>query len=93
MRITNPIILVLSLIVAVIVTAATGIPVRWIWSSPGGSAYGIGFPVVYQWRYCGGYAPCYWDTFYYLGFIEDLAVWFIVAAVVVFALRKGKVIS
>ncbi len=87
MRLTSTRIVLISLFVGLAVAAASGIPVRWIWSSPGGSAYGIGFPMVYRFRYCGGYAPCYWAKFYIITFIEDAIIWFAIAIVILFTAK------
>lgn len=88
MKLTNSKLLFCSLIIGLALAAVSGVPVRWIWSSPGGSAYGIGFPIVYQFQYCGGYAPCYWAQFYKIGFLEDVLVWFVISSAILAITRK-----
>jgi hypothetical protein len=90
MELTNSKLLFCSLIIGLALAVASGVPVRWIWSSPGGSAYGIGFPIVYQFQYCGGYAPCYWAQFYKIGFLEDVLLWFIISSAILAIARKLK---
>ena len=79
--------LIVALVSGIILTAVSGIPVRWLWSSPGGSAYGAGFPEAYVNEYCGGYAPCYWTPLYALALAEDVAFWFFIATAFLYALK------
>lgn len=89
MKLTNARILLISLIAGLVIATASGIPVRWLWSSPGGSAYGIGFPMAYRFKYCGGYAPCYWTNLYSIIFAEDALIWLVIAAIVMFIAKHA----
>lgn len=88
MRLGTKGLLLVSLVVAVAITIISGIQVRWLWSSPGGSAYGIGLPQAYSAKYCGGYAPCYWTSVYPADVLEDILFWFAFAAGVLYMLNR-----
>lgn len=79
-------ILVISLIASAVLTVVSGIP-RFLWSSPGGSAYGSGFPLSYSIQYCGGYATCYWTTFSTISFLEDFFIYFVIALAILALLK------
>ena len=79
--------LMLSVAIGIAVTAVSGMP-RFLWASPGGSAYGGGFPLVYSTEYFGGYAPCYRAPLSDVAFIEDAAFYSLIALAALFIARR-----
>lgn len=84
-------IIFVSIVIGIAIALLLSIPVRWLWSSPGGSAYGIGFPLAYRVQYCGGYGPCYWANFTTWTYLAaDLLLWIVVVAVALSAIGYYK---
>lgn len=90
MELTNARILIISLVVGVIIAAASGIPVR---QNPvvsfAGADYGIGFPIAWSIQYCGVLGCGSWTSYPTL-FIIDVILWFVFAAIIMFAARYAK---
>ena len=87
MKLTKREILFISIAVGLAAAVVSGIP-RFLWSSPGGSAYGSGFPFSYYVQYCGGYSPCYWTPFSIVMFIADFAIYFIITMAILIVVAQ-----
>ena len=79
--------LFISIAVGLAAAVVSGIP-RFLWSSPGGSAYGRGFPFSYYVQYCGGYSSCYWTPFSIIMFIADFAIYFIITMAILIVVAQ-----
>jgi len=88
----NSKLLIIALIVVIAIAIISNVIVTRLWSSPGGSAYGTGFPVPYHDQFCGGYAPCYWAPIFQTALLEDILFWLVIFAIILFIAKylKGR---